>query len=97
MAASIRSVLEWTFRDRTTGRIVVAQAPNLPLLLWILATVLRWLLDPHGRWGTAVSVVGTGALIFWAADEVVRGVNPWRRFLGTAVLLGLAATWAGSR
>jgi hypothetical protein len=32
-------------------------------------------------------VVAIGSLIFWALDEVVRGVNPWRRFLGVAVLI----------
>jgi hypothetical protein len=31
-------------------------------------------------------VVATGSLIVWALDEVVRG-NPWRRFLGVAVLI----------
>jgi hypothetical protein len=30
------------------------------------------------------------ALGWWAVDEVLRGVNPWRRLLGTAVLAGLA-------
>jgi hypothetical protein len=27
-----------------------------------------------------------GGLIIWAADEIVRGVNPWRRCLGAAVI-----------
>jgi len=34
--------------------------------------------------------VGTGALIVWAADEIVRGVNPFRRALGTVVLAAIA-------
>ena len=49
--------------------------------------------------GTAHSVgtwVGTGALAFWAGDELVRGVNPFRRMLGAVVLVwivvGLART-----
>jgi hypothetical protein len=27
-------------------------------------------------------------LVWWAVDELIRGVNPWRRFLGGAVLAG---------
>jgi hypothetical protein len=26
-----------------------------------------------------------GGLLIWAGDEIVRGVNPWRRCLGSAV------------
>jgi hypothetical protein len=37
-------------------------------------------------------VVATGSLIVWALDEVVRGVNPWRRFLGVAVLIYVVST-----
>jgi hypothetical protein len=31
--------------------------------------------------------VSTGALTWWAADEVIRGVNPWRRVIGVAGLV----------
>jgi hypothetical protein len=37
-------------------------------------------------WATALDVIGTGALVVWAGDEVVRGVNPARRILGGVVL-----------
>jgi hypothetical protein len=30
--------------------------------------------------------------VWWAVDEIVRGVNPWRRFLGAAVLVGAMVT-----
>jgi len=32
-------------------------------------------------------VVATGSLIVWSLDELVRGVNPWRRLLGIVVLI----------
>ena len=47
------------------------------------------------RLATDVSSTGSNAavpeptsslLAWWAADEVLRGVNPWRRCLGAAVL-----------
>ena len=28
--------------------------------------------------------MGAGGLAWWALDEVIRGVNPWRRVLGIA-------------
>jgi hypothetical protein len=40
----------------------------------------------HGL-STALELVGTTALAVWAVDEVVRGVNPWRRGLGAGALL----------
>jgi hypothetical protein len=30
--------------------------------------------------------VASGAIIVWSLDEIVRGVNPWRRLLGVVVL-----------
>lgn len=84
-------MVDWVFRDRRTGRIVVGQWPTAPLGVWLGATVLRWLLDPGGGWRTALDVVAGVALAVWAVDEIVRGVNPWRRALGTVVLGGLLA------
>jgi hypothetical protein len=80
--------IDWLFRNRKTGRITIAQFPNVSLGLFLAASVLRRLLDPSGGLDTGLTVVATGGLIWWAADEVVRGVNPWRRFLGGFVLAG---------
>jgi len=46
----------------------------------------------NGDVSRVAGVVATVALAVWAADEVVRGVNPFRRVLGTAVLLGMILT-----
>jgi hypothetical protein len=90
----VRSGVDWLFRDRTTGGITIAQFPNAALGVFLLATLLRVLLDPSGRARTALAVGATGALIWWAVDELIRGVNPWRRILGAAVLIGqLVQLW----
>jgi len=86
--SGLRSVVDWLFRSRTTGRITIAQFPNAALGLFLFASLLRSLFDPTGWFGTAVRVLATGALVWWAVDELVRGVNPWRRLLGGAVLTG---------
>lgn len=94
MTNSTQSALGWIFRDRNTGRIVIAQFPNLPLGVWIGASLIRRVLRPSGRWDGFLFVFAAAALLVWAGDEVVRGVNPWRRLLGAAVVLGLIANWA---
>ena len=79
-------MIDWLFRNRQTGRITIAQLPNAPLIVFLVAAVLRWVLHPSGTAGTIVSVVATLALVVWAVDEIIRGVNPWRRLLGGGVL-----------
>jgi hypothetical protein len=81
--------IEWLFRNRRTGEITVAQVPNLPLIVFLVAFALRWLLDPSGDVRTGLDVVATVALAIWAGDEILRGVNPFRRVLGAVVLGGL--------
>lgn len=79
-------MIDWLFSDRTTGRPTVAQWPNLPLVAFVVAAVVRAVLHPSGTVGTVVDVVATVALVAWAGDEVLRGVDPWRRLLGGGVL-----------
>lgn len=77
-------MLEWLFRNRQTGRITVAQAPNAPLWVFIGGAAARRITS--GSVATGASIIATGALVVWAVDELVRGVNPWRRILGSTVL-----------
>lgn len=86
------SVVDWALRDRRTGRIVIAQRPNAPLVVWLSATGVQLVLDPAGGWRVALRIVGAVALGWWAVDEVARGVNPWRRVLGAIVLAGMVAS-----
>lgn len=80
--------LEWLFRNRETGELTIAQRPNGPLLVVLAAWALRWVLDPSGAVDTVLAVTAGVALVIWALDELIRGVNPWRRLLGGAVLAG---------
>ena len=86
----LNAAFAWFFRDRASGRIVIGQWPNLPLWLFGLAQAVAWIAgeaNAIGRWADIASWI---ALAVWAGDEVLRGVNPWRRCLGGAVLLGMA-------
>lgn len=80
------------FRSRQTGRITVAQLPNIALWIFLATVVLRRVV-PAGTWArTALDWTAAAALTWWALDEVFRGVNPWRRLLGLA---GFAFVMAG--
>lgn len=88
------SLLDWWFRDRTTGRLVAVQTPNVPILLWMGTVVARWFVDRDTSGYTALEWAGSLTLGWWAIDELVRGVNPFRRSLGlvgvVVVVLGIA-------
>ncbi len=77
----VRSGLDWMFRDRSTGRITIAQFPNVPLWIFFGTVALR-LFVHRGAARTVVDWIAVISLGAWAVDEVARGVNPWRRILG---------------
>jgi hypothetical protein len=78
-----RTVLDRFVRDPRSGRVALVQWPNAPLIAWGVLTLSAAVASAHAqelRWA------GTGALVAWAADELVRGASPARRVLGLAVL-----------
>lgn len=90
-ASGGRSLVDRVFRNPTTGRVVLAQFPNVPLAVFLAATLVRWIFTPAGAIGTAVSVVGTAALAWWSVLEIGWGASLFRRILGAVVLIGLVA------
>lgn len=84
--------VNWMFADRTTGRLVIAQTPNLPLWIFLAVLVVRLVTSPTGSWAFALNLIGDLALLWWAGDELIRGVNPWRRMLGAVVALFVLST-----
>ena len=76
--------VDWWLRNKGTGKLVLFQFPNPPLWVFFAATALRWSpydeVDPELRW------IGSGALMVWGLDELVRGDAPYRRVLGAVVL-----------
>lgn len=90
-----RPFIDWLFHNRQTGRTTVAQFPNVASWIFLASVPLRWAV-PSDDWArTAVDGIGVAALAWWAIDEVLRGVNPWRRLLGVGgcvfVIAGVAS------
>ena len=75
--------LRWWFEDRSTGQIVVAQRPNLLLVLSLVAFVAASIWSGY----LAVVIISKVCWLSWSADELFRGVNPWRRVLGGGVAI----------
>jgi hypothetical protein len=88
-------LLQWFFRNRETGAITIGQMPNTPLWIFIVGTALLWAWRPAGRIGVNLECLVKASLVVWAIDELVRGVNPWRRCLGAAVLVYEVFTFVG--
>jgi hypothetical protein len=72
------------FRNPETGRVVVVQAPNLPLYLFLGASAVA----SFGDVGPA-RIVAALALAWWSIAEILDGDSPFRRVLGGMVLLGV--------
>jgi hypothetical protein len=83
------TVVDKTFRD-SNGNIVIAQMPNLPLIVWIVTSLLA-LIFTSGTIHTVLHIVANGSLFTWAWLELFQGVNYFRRTLGLIVLIGIIA------
>lgn len=81
------TLVDKTFRD-SDGKIVIAQMPNLPLIVWIVTSILA-LIFTTGKINTVLDVVANGSLFTWAWLELFQGVNYFRRALGLFVLIGI--------
>ena len=84
------TLFDKTFRD-SEGNIVIAQPPNLPLLVGVTATVLKFIVTT-GNIHTGLDAIAFGSLFTWAWQELFEGVNYFRRVLGLLVLIGVIAS-----
>lgn len=78
--------IDWMFRSRETGKITIAQMPNAALVAFVICRIAQAFVSPHGSAGDVLHWAGIAALVWWAVDELFRGVNPFRRILGVAAL-----------
>ena len=84
------TLFDRTFRD-SQGQIVLAQMPNLPIIIWLTTTLLN-LIPTNSNIHTGLDAIAFGSLFTWAWLEIFQGVNYFRRVLGLVVLIGAIAS-----
>lgn len=73
------------------GEIVIGQMPNLPIIIWAVASLLKAVYKT-GKINLGLDLLASSSLFIWAIQEVFQGVNYFRRGLGLIVLIGLMAS-----
>ena len=80
------SLFDQTFLD-ANGDLAIAQIPNLPIMVWVAATLLK-LIIKNGQIYLILDTIASGSLFTWAWLELFQGVNYFRQGLGLVVLIG---------
>jgi hypothetical protein len=75
------------FRD-ATGQIFIWQPPNLPILIWVSAILLK-LVFQTGQVRLGLDILAFVSLFYWSFLEITQGVNYFRQDLGVIVLIAL--------
>jgi hypothetical protein len=83
------TLFDQVFRD-SEGNIVIAQPPNLPLIVGITSSLLE-IISPTGKIHLGLELIAFGSLFTWAWLELFEGVNYFRRALGLITLVALIA------
>ncbi|MBM3635128.1 MAG: hypothetical protein FJW99_07565 [Actinobacteria bacterium] len=78
--AAYRRLRQW----RWPRNYPIAQFPNPPLIIGLVALGLRYLAS--GTWADALGAIGYAFIAIWAYLELTAGVNLFRRVLGLAGL-----------
>jgi hypothetical protein len=73
------------FKDKS-GKIVVWQNLNLPIILWAGATLMSKLIKT-GSLHSLFSIIAFGWVFTWAWLEITQGASPFRRMLGAIVMI----------
>jgi hypothetical protein len=73
------------------GNLVIIHPPNLPILVWVAATLLKFVFQ-SGSIYLGLEAIAFGSLFTWAWLELFDGVNYFRRGLGLVVLIGVIAS-----
>ena len=88
-----RRVRRWSW----PGGYPIAQFPNPPLIIGLVALGLRY--AASGAWADALGAIGYVFIAVWAYLELTAGVNLFRRVLGAAglayVIFAIAQRFAG--
>jgi hypothetical protein len=77
--------LNWFFEGKD-GRWVIAQWPNLPISVAVIATLLKNIV-PYSMANFVVALIAFGAFFTWSWLEIFDGDSKFRRVLGLVVMV----------
>ena len=79
----LKQQLDWLFKDLQgrRGKYVIAEAPNIPLAIFMICIVLAVVVFP-GFWQSLFAVLAYIALAYWGYHELRTGRSRFRKLLG---------------
>jgi hypothetical protein len=83
MAKDEQSLFDKFFRN-SQNQVTISQPPNLPIIVWFVATLLSRLI---GGEQAILDYLAFGALFTWVWLEIFQGENLFRRILGVAIMV----------
>jgi hypothetical protein len=92
-STKLRRIVRWTLVNRRNGRITVVQWPNVALAVFIALSITRRFTIAKGTPQVPLRLLSVVAILVWGTDELIRGVNPFRRILGLVVLLATISSF----
>jgi hypothetical protein len=86
----LRYYSDWLFRDLTTrkGKYVIAENPNIPLLLFMISIVLAVFFNPGLLQNTAF-IIAFASLVYWGIQEFRGGRSRFRKLLGILAIISV--------
>ena len=90
-----RYYLDWLFKDLQgrNGKYVIAEAPNLPLIVFMVTIVLA-LIMYRGFFQTFFAACAYLSFAYWGYFEARSGRSRFRKILGYLALLSVTAALA---
>lgn len=75
-----------SFFTNRSGKVVLGERPNIPIIIWLVATLLKAIINSTSALYRYIDSVGFIAIVIWALMEILQGNSPFRRVLGGVVL-----------
>lgn len=86
----IKNFFDWLFKDLNgrRGKYVIAEVPNLPLIIFMVAIILSVAIYP-GIVQKFFSILAYVSLMYWGFREWRGGRSRFRRLLGILGMVGV--------
>lgn len=78
--------------ENAEGKIILAQVPNVPLIGWIVFSILTQI-NILQEYSTGFSMLSRAFLFVWSYLELTEGVNSFRKILGLGVMCVLLVSF----